>query len=71
MKLLKENGIVWNNQLEVKQIPGSNIVDLITEALVRRKRRAEPFGWQHFIRAIAESNIPTSFFTKTSTIEDI
>ena len=33
MKLLKEY-ITWNKNLEAKDFPGSNVVDLITEALV-------------------------------------
>jgi deoxycytidylate deaminase len=71
MKLLRENDITWNNQLEVKHIPGSNIVDLIAQALVKSKRKKESLGWQQFNQLIAASNIPISFFTKKATVDDI
>ena len=38
---IKEHDITWNKNLEVKYIPCSNIVDLITEALVRKKHKLE------------------------------
>lgn len=71
VKHLNNNGITWNDELEVKHIPGSNIIDLIKEAIVRGKRRTLPIGWEQFIYTIASSKIPTSFFSKTATIDDL
>ena len=55
IKLLKEHNITWNKPLEVKDTRSSIIADLITEAVVRKKRRIEPFT-----QSIAATNIPIS-----------
>lgn len=77
---LHEHGIRWNEQKELMLTTGetiehSNIVDLIQEALVGRKKKKQrestPIGWEAFIQAIASSTIPKSFFTKQSTLQDI
>ena len=76
---LKDNRIGWTQNKELQLPTGqiidhSNIVDLIKEALVasRKKKRAQiPIGWNEFIRAIATSTIPKSFFTKQTTRQDL
>ena len=47
---------------------GSNVIDLIKEALVQaRTRQAKPRGWIEFIASVATSGIPRTLFTKKST----
>ena len=46
-------------------ITRSNIVDLITEALVPNNSRLKPIGWDDFLESIAASNIPSTMFKKT------
>ena len=71
MKLFKDRYITWIKHLEIKYIPGSNIVYLITEALAETKRKIKPIGWESFPQSVAATNILISFFTKASTIKDI
>ena len=76
---LRDLGIEWNTDKEVKLPSGeiirhSNIVDLMNEAVVSRKKKTNqppPHGWEDFIQVIASSSIPKSFFTKRSTVKDI
>ena len=79
MKQLQDNNIKWNDNRELILpsgliVPHTNIIDLITEAVVHKpKKRGEeptprPNGWDAFINAIASSTIPKSFFTKKSTL---
>ena len=49
-----EQGIV---SYKGKRIHGSNIIDLINDA-IRQRKRVEPRGWKTFSKALHESNIP-------------
>lgn len=77
---LRNQGFRWNEDNELilpsgQVIQNSNIVDLLTEAIVAKRKKAEreatPLGWESFIQSIASSSIPKSLFTKKSTVEDI
>ena len=75
--LLKE--VTWTPLAELKTqfgkvIAGSNMIELIREAIVgkrKQKRTHTPHGWEAFIEQLAASTIPLSFFTKESTRQDI
>ena len=70
---LRAQGFNWkyNKELTVPSghtLRGSNVIDLIKEALVQaRKKVPKPTGWAEFIAAVAESGIPKTLFTKKST----
>lgn len=70
---LQAQGFSWKQNKEItvpsgQTLTGSNIVDLLKEALVpQRKRTPKPSGWTDFIRSIASSGVPQSLFTKQGT----
>ena len=76
---LRSKGFTWTDKNEVvlpsgDQIEQSNIVDLMKEALVTTKgskKHRKPAGWSEFIANVAVAGIPTSLFTKTSTLRDL
>ena len=55
------NNLTWDKQGVVsykgKRIHGSNIIDLINDA-IRQRKGVEPRGWKTFSKALHESNIP-------------
>ena len=68
---MANHGFSWKYNREV-QLPsgqllsGSNIVDLLKEA-IDPKTSSNPRGWSAFITSIADSAIPRSLFSKSST----
>ena len=77
LKELKDHGIDYSGQNELmlpggQVVPNSNIVDLLKEALLAKKKtEPPPVGWPEFIRSIASTNIPLSTFTKRTTKKQI
>ena len=63
VKKLKENKdlITWDDKAllvyEGKPIPGSNVVDLVNDAL-RHRKNFNPHGWRLFAKALSDVNIP-------------
>ena len=55
------NNLTWDEKGVVsykgKRIHGSNIIDLINDA-IRQRKGVEPRGWKTFSNALHESNIP-------------
>ena len=70
---LQSQGFSWKQNKEItvpsgKTLTGSNIVDLLKEALVpQRKGTPKPSDWTEFIQSIASSGVPQSLFTKKET----
>ena len=60
-RLRKNPDIDWNERGELvvkgQVISGSNVVDLVNDAL-RRRKRFEPRGWEIFADALRETNVP-------------
>ena len=62
-KKLKENKdlITWDDKSQLvyegKPIPGSNVVDLVNDAL-RHSKNFNPHGWRLFAKALSDGNIP-------------
>ena len=48
-----------------KRIHGSNIIDLINDA-IRQRKGVEPRGWKTFSKALHESNIPQEVIGNSS-----
>ena len=63
------NNLTWDEQGVVsykgKRIHGSNIIDLINDA-IRQRKGVEPRGWKTFSKALHESNIPQEVIGNTS-----
>ena len=63
------NNLTWDEQRVVsykgKRIHGSNIIDLINDA-IRQRKGVEPRGWKTFSKALHESNIPQEVIGNTS-----
>ena len=63
------NNLTWNEQGIVsykgKRIHGSNIIDLINDA-IRQRKGVEPRGWKTFSKALHESNIPQEVIGNSS-----
>ena len=63
VKKLKENKdlITWDDKAQLvyegKPIPGSNVVDLVNDAL-RHRKNFNPHGWRLFAKALSDVNIP-------------
>lgn len=70
---LREQGFKWKYNKELttpsgQTLHGSNVIDLIKEALVQaKKKQPKPRGWSEFIASVAVSGIPKTLFTKKST----
>lgn len=76
------NKINWNDNgtviIDNKQIPGSNIVDLINDSL-RPLKRSDPIGWEEFAKALKDIRIPLFYlgnpkridYIKTLTLKDL
>ena len=64
------NRITHDNELSLAQggtLAGSDIVELMKELLVGSKQSStKPEGWFSFLRAISNTTLPTSMFTKTA-----
>ena len=64
-----DNNLTWDEQGVVsykgKRIHGSNIIDLINDA-VRQRKGVEPRGWKTFSKALHESNIPQEVIGNSS-----
>lgn len=60
----KNSKLTWEEdgtvKLYGKPIAGSNIVDLINDAL-RERKKSEPAGWQTFAQTLKESNVPRDY----------
>ena len=60
-RLKNDPNINWNERGELIYqghiVPGSNMTDLINDAL-RQRKTFEPRGWQDFARALRSSNVP-------------
>ena len=73
LKELLDQGFSWKDNKELtvpsgQTLSGSNIVDLLKEAFVPRKKGApKPTGWLEFIQSVASSGVPQSLFTKKET----
>ena len=67
--MIKNNNLTWDEQGVVsykgKRIHGSNIIDLINDAIHQRKG-VEPRGWKTFSKALHESNIPQEVIGNSS-----
>ena len=67
--IIKNNNLTWDEQGVVsykgKRIHGSNIIDLINDA-IRQRKGVEPRGWKTFSKALHESNIPQEVIGNTS-----
>ena len=63
------NNLTWDEQRVVsykgKRIHGSNIIDLISDA-IRQRKGVEPRGWKTFSKALHESNIPQEVIGNSS-----
>ena len=63
------NNLTWDKQGVVsykgKHIHGSNIIDLINDA-IRQRKGVEPRGWKTFSKALHESNIPQEVIGNSS-----
>ena len=63
------NNLTWDEQGVVsykgKRIHGSNIIDLINDA-IRQRKGVEPRGWKTFSKALHESNIPQEVIGNSS-----
>ena len=63
------NNLTWDEQGVVsykgKRIHGSNIIDLINDA-IRQTKGVEPRGWKTFSKALHESNIPQEVIGNSS-----
>ena len=63
------NNLTWDEQgvmsYKGKRIHGSNIIDLINDA-IRQRKGVEPRGWKTFSKALHESNIPQEVIGNTS-----
>ena len=79
---LRSKGFTWSDNKELilpsgDKIQRSNIVDLMKEALVTTKTskkgtpKRKPAGWRDFIGNVAMAGVPTSLFTKQSTLRDL
>lgn len=70
---LETQGFKWNYNKEFttptgQTLQGSNIVDLIKEALVpERTTKPKPTGWPEFVSSVASSSVPKTLFAKKST----
>ena len=64
VKTLKESKdlIKWDDKAQLvyegKPIPGSNVVDLVNDAL-RHRKNFNPHGWRLFAKALSDVNIKT------------
>ena len=68
--LLKDAHLSWSPLGELKTpygqvIHGSNMVDLLKEALIGKKKHSV-HGWDSFIQQIASSSIPLNFLFKSN-----
>ena len=68
--MIKDNNILtWNEQGVIpykgKRIHGSNIIDLINDA-IRQRKGVDPRGWKTFSKALHESNIPQEVIGNSS-----
>ena len=56
--------LTWDKQgvvsVDGKPIPGSNIIDLVNDAL-RQRKGFEPKGWEHFFQGLREVNVPQDY----------
>ena len=63
------NNLTWDEQGVVsykgKRIHGSNIIDLINDA-IRQRKGVKPRGWKTFSKALHESNIPQEVIGNSS-----
>ena len=63
------NNLTWDEQGVVsykgKRTHGSNIIDLINDA-IRQRKGVEPRGWKTFSKALHESNIPQEVIGNSS-----
>ena len=61
--LINNDVMAWNESGELvydgNVIKGSNMVDLVNDTLKSRKNFV-PYGFQHFMRGLAKSNVPES-----------
>lgn len=61
---LNKNKIYWDDEgtviIDKEKIPGSNILDLVNDSL-RPLKRSEPIGWEKFMNALKEINIPLTY----------
>ena len=53
MRWTDKGELVYKDQI----VPNTNVVDLVNDAL-RRRKRIQPEGWQTFARALKETNVP-------------
>ena len=60
----KHSNLTWEEDGTVKvygkPLPGSNIIDLVNEA-VRQRKHSEPEGWRTFAQTLKESNVPRDY----------
>src|SRR5436190_14425625 len=63
-RLENSDSIKWDRRGEVTinglTIPGSNIIDLVGDA-VRARKTSNPLGWQMFTELLKEMNVPREF----------
>ena len=76
VKKLKENKdlITWDDKAQLvyegKPIPGSNVVDLVNDAL-RHKKNFNPHGWRLFAKALSDVNIPEGIVINENRLKTI
>ena len=78
VKKLKENKnlITWDDKAQLvyegKPVPGSNVIDLVNDAL-RHWKNFNPQGWRLFAKALSDVNIPEGIVrdeNRLKTIQD-
>lgn len=73
--LKKTKVLKWNSDGEIsyrgKRIPQSNIVDLVTNTMRTKSRRAfrSPIGIDEFAQALKETNVPTDYLQNPNIIK--
>ena len=76
VKKLKENTdlITWDDKAQLvyegKPVPGSNVIDLVNDAL-RHRKNFNPQGWRLFAKALSDVNIPEGIVRNENRLKTI
>ena len=76
VKKLKENKdlITWDDKAQLvyegKPIPGSNVIDLVNDAL-RHRKNFNPQGWRLFAKVLSDVNIPEGIVRNENRLKTI
>ena len=76
VKKLKENKdlITWDDKAQLiyegKPVPGSNVIDLVNDAL-RHRKNFNPQGWRLFAKALSDVNVPEGIVRNENRLKTI